>query len=70
MDSRGEIAACSNGVPQNDLGYADILDGWKKSDGMMNAIRTMGPEIIVCDEIGDQDVYKRQSVDRMVYNSP
>lgn len=54
VDSRGEIAACSNGVPQNDLGYADILDGWKKSDGMMNAIRTMGPEIIVCDEIGDQ----------------
>lgn len=55
VDSRGEIAACSNGVPQNDLGNADILDGWKKADGMMMAIRTMGPDVIICDEIGDKD---------------
>lgn len=53
VDSRGEIAACSNGLPQYDLGNADVLDGWEKADGMMAAIRTMGPDVVVCDEIGD-----------------
>lgn len=52
IDSRGELGACLEGVPQNDLGNADIFDGWQKSDGMLAAIRTMAPDILVCDEIG------------------
>lgn len=54
VDSRGELAACVCGVPQNDVGNADVLDGWQKAEGMMLAIRSMAPDIIVCDEIGDR----------------
>lgn len=53
IDSRGEIAACFNGIPQNDVGNADVFDCWNRYDGIMTAIRTMNPEFIVCDELGD-----------------
>ena len=52
VDSRGEIAACLNGIPQNDIGNADVFNSWNRQDGIVSAIRTMSPEIIVCDEIG------------------
>lgn len=52
IDTRGEIAACLNGVPQNDIGNADVFDSWNRQDGIISAIKTMSPEIIVCDEIG------------------
>lgn len=55
IDSRGEIASCLNGIPQNDVGMADVFDGFNRAKGMMSAIRTMSPEYIVCDEIGDED---------------
>lgn len=58
IDSRGEIAACMGGVAQNDMGNADIFDGWKKADGMLTAIRTMGPDLMICDEIGDEEDIK------------
>ena len=52
IDTRGEIAACVNGVPQNDIGNADVFDSWNREDGIISAIKAMSPEIIVCDEIG------------------
>lgn len=52
IDTRGEIAACVNGVPQNDVGNADVFDSWNRQDGITSAIKAMSPEIIVCDEIG------------------
>ena len=53
IDERGEIAAVSKGVPQNDVGInTDVLDGYRKSDGIMQAVRTLSPELIICDEIG------------------
>lgn len=56
IDERGEIAAMHKGRPQNDLGVsADIFDGYPKGEGMNIAIRSMAPEIIVCDEIGSQE---------------
>ncbi len=58
VDSRGEIAASFNGVPQNDIGYADVFDFFNRKDGMEYAIRTMNPDYIICDEIGDEEDLK------------
>lgn len=53
VDERGELAGTCFGVPQNDLGLCcDILDGYPKAEGIMQAIRTLSPDIIVCDELG------------------
>lgn len=51
VDERGEISGAYSGVPQFDLGHADILNGYKKSDGIAHAIRALAPDIIICDEI-------------------
>lgn len=55
IDERGELASTSSGVFQNDIGFCDVYDGYKKSDAMLHAIRSMAPDIIVCDEIGSED---------------
>ncbi|MDF2884809.1 MAG: stage sporulation protein [Clostridiaceae bacterium] len=53
IDERSEIGACYNGVPQLDIGKrTDVLDGCLKSQGIMMAVRSMAPDVIVCDEIG------------------
>jgi len=52
IDERGELAACVNGEPQNDVGLCDVYCGYPKSLAMIQAVRSMAPEIIVCDEIG------------------
>lgn len=53
IDERGEIAACSGGQPQNDIGLCcDVLDGYEKGEGMMMALKTLGPEVLICDELG------------------
>ncbi|ABK61524.1 MULTISPECIES: stage III sporulation protein AA [Clostridium] len=53
IDERSEIASCFEGVPQMDVGIrTDILDNCIKSQGIIMAIRSMAPEVIVCDEIG------------------
>ena len=52
VDERSEIAACSQGVPQNDLGpRADVIDGCPKAAGIM-MIRSMSPDVLVTDEVG------------------
>lgn len=53
IDERSEIAGCYNGIPQMDVGLrTDILDACPKSEGIMMAIRSMSPDVIICDEIG------------------
>ncbi|MBC8569610.1 stage III sporulation protein AA [Zongyangia hominis] len=55
IDERGELAAMSGGVPQNNLGYCcDVLSGYPKGDAILQAIRTLSPDYILCDEIGDE----------------
>lgn len=52
IDERGELGGTYSGIVQNDLGLSDVLDGYKKQDGIMHAIRCMSPNVIICDEIG------------------
>lgn len=55
IDERGELAAVYSGQAQNDVGVnCDILDGYPKASGIMIALRTLSPDIIVCDELGDE----------------
>ena len=55
VDERSEIGGSYNGIPQNRIGYrTDILDNCPKSEGMMILIRSMSPEVIAVDEIGDK----------------
>lgn len=57
IDERTEIAACFNGIPQNDVGQrTDIMDGVNKDDGIRMMVRSMRPDFIATDEIGtDED---------------
>ncbi len=60
VDERGEIAAVYRGIPQKDLGaLADVLDGYPKPYGMMVALRTLSPQVLVCDEIGTDEETER-----------
>lgn len=56
VDERGEIAAMYKGKAQNDIGnLTDVITNASKDKGMHMLIRSMAPEIIVCDEIGSDD---------------
>ena len=56
IDSRNEIGAYQNGKYTYDVGInTDIITGIDKSEGIMQAIRTMSPQIIICDEMGGID---------------
>jgi len=53
IDERSEIGGLSLGKSSLDLGIrTDILDNCPKAQGIMMAIRSMSPDIIICDEIG------------------
>ncbi len=56
IDSRGEIAAVSGGVPMVKLGNTcDILTACPKGKGIEIALRTLFPDIIIFDELGDME---------------
>ena len=40
------------------MSIADFLIGYPKADGIEISTRTMNPEVIICDEIGDDEVSK------------
>lgn len=53
IDERSEIAACVNGIPQNDIGMrTDVIDGCTKGTAVYMAVRSLSPQIIAMDEIG------------------
>ncbi|MCK9524885.1 MAG: stage III sporulation protein AA [Limnochordia bacterium] len=53
IDERSEIASCYLGVPQLDVGVqTDVLDGYGKEIGVHHALRGLGPQVVVTDEIG------------------
>lgn len=52
IDERNEIAYKGENGISADLGInTDVLTGYSKSEGIEMAIRTLSPEIIICDEI-------------------
>ncbi len=56
VDERDELAAMYRGVPCNAVGeFCDVLSGYPKAEGIINAVRTLSPDIIICDEIGDRE---------------
>lgn len=64
VDERSEIGGSYQGVPQNDLGIrTDVLDCCPKAEGMMMLIRSMSPEVVAVDELGDyEDIHVIESV--------
>lgn len=55
IDERSEIAASFQGIPQHDVGMrTDVMADCPKAEGMMMMIRSMSPEVLVVDEIGDE----------------
>ncbi|NMP21162.1 ATPase, T2SS/T4P/T4SS family [Sulfobacillus harzensis] len=55
VDERSEISGFGGtGGSGHDLGmHTDVLDGWPKKEGIEVALRTLGPELIAVDELGD-----------------
>ncbi len=54
IDERSELASVVNGDFQNDIGLCDVFDGYIKSEAITQALRTMSPDIIVCDELSTE----------------
>lgn len=60
VDERGEIASVSINKLSNGC---DILDGYPKAQGMMIALRSLSPDVIICDEIGSlEDVIAIENI--------
>ncbi|HHZ05685.1 MAG TPA: stage III sporulation protein AA [Clostridiales bacterium] len=55
VDERGELGGTCNGILQNDLGYCDVLDGYLKGEGIMQAVRCLSPQVVICDEVGNSN---------------
>ncbi|WP_242821366.1 MULTISPECIES: stage III sporulation protein AA [unclassified Candidatus Neoarthromitus] len=67
IDERSEIAASFRGIPQLDVGIrTDVYDNCLKSKGIILAIRSMAPEVIICDEIGTREDFESVLI---AYNS-
>lgn len=55
IDTRNELSGSYRGKPQNDLGFADVLVSYPRIKGIEHALRSLSPQVIICDEIGDRD---------------
>lgn len=54
IDERNEIACVSGGVLGNDVGVlTNVMTGCVRCVGIVSAIRSLSPDIIVCDEVAD-----------------
>lgn len=54
VDTRGEIAAVYRGKPEADVGpLTDVITGCDKQNGIEIALRTLNPQVIAFDEIGN-----------------
>ena len=54
VDERSELAGAYRGRPQNDLGMrTDVLDACPKALGMLLLLRSMSPQVIAVDELGE-----------------
>ena len=53
IDERGELAGVFRGVAQKDIGLSDVLNGYSKGRGILQAIRVLSPQFVICDELGN-----------------
>lgn len=58
IDERNEISSSSGGISDNDIGImTDVIVGSRRDEGILSAIRTLSPDMIICDEIsGESDM--------------
>ena len=63
LDERGELTAYSRGHSGFDIGLCDVYAGYPKGTAAVQATRSMNPDIIVCDELGD-----RTDADMLTYS--
>ena len=55
VDERGELGSSVQGQPQNDLGIScDLLSGYPRAEGILQAVRVLSPEYVLCDELGSE----------------
>lgn len=63
LDERYELSAMFRGVPRRDIGLCgDAICGLPKADAMEQAVRTLSPEYILCDEIGSMGEVEEMAV--------
>jgi len=55
VDTRNELSGSYRGKPQNNLGLSDVLVSYPRVKGIEHALRSLTPQVIICDEIGDKD---------------
>jgi stage III sporulation protein AA len=56
IDERSELAGCYRGIPQLDVGQrTDVMDSCPKALGMIMAIRSLSPRVVITDEIGRKE---------------
>lgn len=53
IDEKNEMSASNGGKMGFDIGFSDVLTGVSKHEGAMMALKHLSPDIIICDEIGD-----------------
>ena len=55
VDERQELACMNGSFCQHDVGVnTDVMNNFPKGKGIMNAVKTMSPDIIAVDEIGER----------------
>ena len=54
IDGRNEISATFGGCCGFDVGMSDVLVGMNKGVGVIHALRSLSPDVIICDELGDK----------------
>ncbi len=51
VDTRREIAPDT----ERFFSCCDVLSGYPRGEGMVSAIKSLAPDVIICDEVGDSD---------------
>lgn len=54
-DERGELAGFASQQFTYDMGLCDVYVGMPKGEAILCSVRSMAPDIIVCDELGNAD---------------
>lgn len=53
-DGRGELSSPCEGQYGYDVGLADVYVNMPKDQAIVNSVRSLAPDLIICDELGDE----------------